>query len=654
MKVTIEDIVEFYDENPEYIGKLLADTRYGFKKIEFADVTSYDSEIYEVTLDNGLSIKTSPDHLLFINDSWKKTKDIVVGDICSHKTGKSKIKNVALLDYKDDLFDLQIEEVHEFFANDIVSHNSTLLDALTFVLFGKPFRNINKPGLLNSINEKDCVVEIYFKIGKKSYKIVRGIKPAIFEIYCDSQLINQEASSRDYQEYLEKFILKMNYRSFKQIVVLGSSTFIPFMQLTAADRRAIIEDLLDIQIFSYMNVVLKQKLLSLKDQMTEIAHDRELVRVKIESTKKLISEIDNSNIAQIEKIDKDIIENMNQIEKLTNECEANQNDIDALNSDISDESKTNKKFSKLTNLSEKIQNNILKVKNEIQFYEENDNCPTCHQSIDDNHKNDQIQIYTKKILEYENGLSSLNGEIENLKERLSKISNIANTIREKSNEMQQKTATILAIRSYVARLNRDRNNIEKTRNTNTTYNDDLEKLKNKLDELEENEKNIINDKHNHEQVAILLKDTGIKTKIIKQYLPVMNKLINKYLSSMEFYVNFNINENFEEVIKSRYRDEFSYENFSEGEKQKIDLALLFTWRAIAKMKNSVNTNLLVLDEIFDSSLDANGTEELLKILNSISADTNVFVISHKSDIFIEKFRNTIKFEKINNFSRIVH
>jgi len=533
------------------------------------------------------------------------------------------------------------------------SGKSTLLDALTFSLFGKPFRGINKPGLLNSVNEKDCVVEIEFKIGKKSYKILRGMKPGRFEIYCDDQLVNQDASSRDYQEYLEKFILKMNYKSFTQIVVLGSSTFVPFMQLSASDRRAIIEDLLDIQIFSSMNVVLKQKLVTLKDAMNDVSHRRELTKIKIESTKKLIAEIDNTNVIQIEKINRDIANSNTQLITLTNECTDLQKEIEELSESILDEKKTNNKLAKLNNLTVKIEDNVSKAQTEIDFYRENDNCPTCRQSIEEEFKSQQIELYNKKIQEYNTGLNDLGIQIEKINTRISEIQVIAKKMANVNIEYQKKNATINAVRGYITRLTKDKQGIETNRTSDTAHTDDLKNLEKQLTDLEEEEKKVVNDKHHHEQVAILLKDTGIKTKIIKQYLPIMNKLINKYLTSMEFYVNFNINENFEEVIKSRHRDEFSYENFSEGEKQKIDLSLLFTWRAIAKMKNSVSTNLLVLDEIFDSSLDSNGTEELLKILNSISTDTNVFVISHKSDILFDKFRSVIKFEKVNNFSRIM-
>ena len=533
------------------------------------------------------------------------------------------------------------------------SGKSTLLDALTFALFGKPFRGINKPGLLNSVNEKDCVVEIEFVIGRKSYKIIRGIKPGKFEIYCDNELVNQDASSRDYQEYLEKFIIKMNYKSFTQIVVLGSSTFVPFMQLSAADRRAIIEDLLDIQIFSSMNVVLKQKLQSIKDSMNDVSHRRELTKVKIESTKKLIDEIANTKTLHIEKTQRDIANSRSQIVTLEKEKTDLDKEIEKLQNEVIGEKKLVSKSNKLNALISKIQDNSEKAQTEIVFYQTNDDCPTCRQSISEDFKLKQIETFQNKITEYDNGLKDIDSQLEKINTQIASIQKALKLIKNKTIKSQEKNATIVAVNNYIEKLQKEIEVIEKNKTIDTTHTDDLKALELKLANLVEEEKTLVNEKHYHEQVAFLLKDTGIKTKIIKQYLPIMNKLINKYLSSMEFYVNFNINESFEEVIKSRHRDEFAYENFSEGEKQKIDLALLFTWRAIAKMKNSVNTNLLILDEIFDSSLDSNGTEELLKILNSISSDTNVFVISHKGDILFDKFRSVIKFEKINNFSRIV-
>ena len=533
------------------------------------------------------------------------------------------------------------------------SGKSTLLDALTFALFGKPFRGVNKPGLLNSVNDKDCVVEIEFIIGKKSYKIVRGIKPGKFEIYCDNELVNQDASSRDYQEYLEKFVLKMNYKSFTQIVVLGSSTFVPFMQLSASDRRTIIEDLLDIQIFSSMNVVLKQKLQAIKDSIGDVLHRREVVKVRIESTKKLINEIANTKTLHVEKTRRDIANSESQIVTLQEEKSTLDKEIEKLQKEIVDEKKLVNKSNKLNSLIYKIQDNSDKANEEIDFYKTNDDCPTCRQSISEDFKKTQIQVFEKKIDEYNKGLKDIDDQLEKINLQIANIQKTLKAIKTKTVKSQEKNATIVAVNDYIKKLQKEVDAIQKNTATDTTHTNDLKSLEKELNELVEQEKELINEKHHHDQVAILLKDTGIKTKIIKQYLPIMNKLINKYLNNMEFYVNFNINESFEEVIKSRYRDEFAYENFSEGEKQKIDLALLFTWRAIAKMKNSVNTNLLILDEIFDSSLDSNATEELLKILNFISSDTNVFVISHKGDILFDKFRSVIKFEKINNFSRIV-
>jgi DNA repair exonuclease SbcCD ATPase subunit len=402
-----------------------------------------------------------------------------------------------------------------------------------------------------------------------------------------------------------------------------------------------------------MNVVLKQKLQAIKDEMSDVSHRREVVKVKIESTKKLINEIANTKTLHIEKTQRDIANSKSQIVTLEKEKASLDQEIVKLQSEVVGEKKLVGKSNKLNSLIVKIQDNAEKAQSEINFYETNDDCPTCRQSISEDFKKTQIQTFQDKIAEYGNGLKEIDNELEKINTQIAQIQKTLKKIKDKTFKSQEKNATITAVNGYIQKLQKEIDTIEQNKTIDTTHTDDLKALEKQLNDLVEDEKRLVNDKHHHEQVSILLKDTGIKTKIIKQYLPVMNKLINKYLSSMEFYVNFNINESFEEVIKSRHRDEFAYENFSEGEKQKIDLALLFTWRAIAKMKNSVNTNLLILDEIFDSSLDSNGTEELLKILNSISSDTNVFVISHKGDILFDKFRSIIKFEKINNFSRIV-
>ena len=529
---------------------------------------------------------------------------------------------------------------------------STILDALTFALFGKPFRKINKPQLMNSINNANCVVEVEFTIGKKKYKIVRGMKPNIFEIHCDNVLINQDAKAKDYQEHLEKVILKLNYKSFTQVIVLGSAAFIPFMQLSAADRRAIIEELLDIGIFSSMNTLVKNKLSAIKDGQRDVEYTLKLTAEKIEMQKQNIEDHKKLSEAEIEKKTAEIQKNNDFLNETMKNVGLIQKHIDALESQIADENSVNSKQSKFLQIESKFEDSIKKLKREIKFYDDNDNCPTCQQAITTEHKAKHVEEKNKKVSEITEAANKLNDEMLKVNERIANISGVIKHINAHQAEIVKLNAQFSSITAYNTKVLQEieilKNNTKTIGNDNTK----LKELKVELDKAITESKQLSADKQYHEFAATLLKDTGIKTKIIKQYLPVMNKLINKYLTAMEFFVNFNLNENFEETIKSRHRDEFSYASFSEGEKMRIDLALLFTWRQIAKMKNSVSTNLLILDEVFDSSLDGVGTEEFMKLLNSMDKSTNVFVISHKGDQLFDKFRSVIRFEKKNNFSQV--
>lgn len=538
----------------------------------------------------------------------------------------------------------------------IVGHNgagkSTILDALTFGLFGKPFRKINKPQLMNTINNGDCVVEIEFKIGKKQYKVIRSIKPNAFEIYCDSVLVNQDAKAKDYQEHLEKFILKLNYKSFTQVVILGSASFVPFMQLSPADRRAIIEDLLDIQIFSSMNSIVKNKISTIKDEQKTVDYNIKLVDAKIALQKQNIEDNKKNHLVEINKKTQEIADNDTHLNKVAKDIGLIQKHIQQLTDKITDKTAVASRTTKLITLQSKFEDNVRKLNKEISFYENNDNCPTCQQAIATDTKDKHVTEKQTKITEIQTATTKLEEELQNVHNRLEEIEKIQKHINAHNSEVVKLNTQVTSINSYNARLLKE---IEELRTRTVSTDGDDDKLKTLNAELQGYNtvaEQLSIDKQYHEFAATLLKDTGIKTKIIKQYLPVMNKLINKYLTSMDFFVNFNLNESFEETIKSRHRDEFSYASFSEGEKMRIDLALLFTWRQIAKMKNSVSTNLLILDEVFDSSLDGVGTEEFLKLLNSLDNSTNVFVISHKGDQLFDKFRSVIKFEKKNNFSQV--
>jgi DNA repair exonuclease SbcCD ATPase subunit len=538
----------------------------------------------------------------------------------------------------------------------IIGHNgagkSTILDALCFGLFGKPFRKINKPNLLNSINQSKGVVEVEFKIGQKQYKVVRGIKPNVFEIYLDGELLNQDAAARDYQEVLEKNILKLNFKSFTQVVILGSASFVPFMQLSASDRRSIIEDLLDIQIFSTMNGLVKEKMSGIKDATTKLKYDMELTAEKITMQKQNIEEHKKHNETEIQRKKNEISESQKQIEKITNDITLIGKHIQSLYSKISDTESVKNKNKKLFLIESKIEKGIKKNEKEIEFYEHNDTCPTCTQSIGSDFKNEKILERKEKIDAQQNGLVEVMEEINKLNARLTEIDLINKKITAHNNEVVKQNSTYEAVLKYIAKLNDEVNELSNRKDNLEEENGKLKELREQLAVYVKQQESLSIEKQYYEYASNLLKDTGIKTKIIKQYLPIMNKLINKYLKAMDFFVNFNIDENFNETIKSRHRDEFSYANFSEGEKMRIDLALLFTWRQIAKLKNSTNTNLLILDEVFDSSLDTVGTEEFLKLIHEMGTDTNIFVISHKGDQLFDKFRSVIRFEKKNNFSQV--
>jgi DNA repair exonuclease SbcCD ATPase subunit len=532
------------------------------------------------------------------------------------------------------------------------SGKSTMLDALCFGLFGKPFRNINKPQLLNSINQKDCLVEVEFDTGNKSYKIVRGIKPNKFEIYCDNNLINQEAAARDYQEFLEKFILKLNYKSFTQIVILGSASFTPFMQLSASDRRAIIEDLLDIQIFSTMGGLVKERLSTNKEGMSTKKHEIELTQQKYDMQKKHIDEMKQNNEDKVNEYVKEIQCHNETVSSLLVNVATLTAETGELQLVVASKIETETKVKKITKLESQIETNLSKFRKDISFFQSHDDCPTCRQAIASSFKEEELGNLSTRVQECEHGLIELEKKLNEEQNKLNAINETQKLINQKQVEIATANTTITETNKMIARLQKLIEELKNSKVVTDLEEQRLKELKDSLLSLKEDLKLLIEEKSYYDVASALLKDSGIKTKIVKQYLPVINKLVNKYLASLDFFVNFNLDESFKETIKSRHRDEFSYNNFSEGEKQRIDMALMLTWRAVAKLKNSSNTNLLILDETFDSSLDANGTEELMKILHMLEG-VNLFVISHKGDILQDKFANVIRFVKEKNFSRIV-
>ena len=527
---------------------------------------------------------------------------------------------------------------------------STILDALCFGLFGKRFRQISKNQLINTVNSQGTVVEIEFETQNKNVKVVRGIKPNTFEIWVDGNMINQSANAKDYQKHLEQQILKLNYRSFTQVVILGSSTFIPFMQLKSQARREVVEDILDIKIFSLMNLILKGKVKSLNADISENQYQVELNREKVELQENYIEDIERNKDTLLSQ--KTTLRDGNEEEVFSRKEEANtiteenQTLLDAM----SGEDAAVEKRDKLKDIQFTLKDKHNRHEQMIDFLEKNDVCPTCEQDIDEAFKTKAISQRNEQVKELSEGLIQMKKEMDKATNKLKEYKDIAKVLNDNNIKLAKLNSGITELEKFNATIAEEIRQLESGDVTKTDY-EKLDNLKKLCYSLESTKSKLKEDMVYFDVARNLLQDTGIKTKIIKQYLPIMNKLINGYLSSMDFFVNFNIDENFNETIKSRFRDVFSYANFSEGEKMRIDLALLFTWRAVAKMKNSTNTNLLILDEIFDSSLDATGTDDFLKILNTFEKE-NVFIISHKQDMLIDKFRSVIKFEKVKNFSKV--
>ena len=527
---------------------------------------------------------------------------------------------------------------------------STILDALCFGLFNKPFRSISKSQLINSVNGGGAVVEVEFTVGGKEVRVVRGIKPNKFEVYVNDNMINQDANARDYQKHLEQQVLGLNYRSFTQVVILGSSTFVPFMQLSTKARREVVEDILDIKVFSLMNFLLKNKTKELNEEIRNVEYNYALTEEKITLQQKFIEDVINNKSSIITENKQKIKDNNSTIGTRNGDIKVLEDEKIALSYDAEEHLKVDKKLKKLTQTEAALKNKRSEHDRQIQFFQTNDECPSCEQPITESTKQTQIESRNTKIREIENGIGDLQRLESEEQDRLQSILNDLDTIRQNDVEIAKIRASIVELEKFNAKLQKD---IETYESGSVSEEDKtkLAELKGTIKYIDEQKSKLNEDRFYIDVAKNLLQDSGIKTKIVKQYLPIMNKLVNTYLSSMDFFVNFNIDENFQETIKSRFRDEFSYASFSEGEKMRIDLALLFTWRAVAKMKNSTNTNLLILDEIFDSSLDGTGTDDFLKILNTFH-DQNVFVISHKQDMLFDKFRSIIQFKKEKNFSKV--
>lgn len=529
---------------------------------------------------------------------------------------------------------------------------STLLDALSFGLFGKPYRNITKPQLLNSINNKNCVVEVEFDVGSTEFKIVRGIKPNVFEIYQNGALINQASNTRDYQEYLEQNVLKLNHKSFHQIVVIGSASFTPFMQLPSPQRRNIIEELLDIQVFSRMNQLLKEKIARVKELINDANNQLEIIGEKVKLQNKYISDVQSLAKDQVRDKQGEIGSHQLAIRNLQSKNADLSKDLESLVQKQKSLKGIEQKKNKLATFGNKFDNAIQQSRENRAFFVDSTSCPTCSQEISTETRQKHIHQCDSKILEINEGLEKLNQELLAIEGQESTLLEEIEKFQSAQLDIVANNASITQLQKTIDKLESEILKIEGTEGDVGSATADLKILQDEKEKLAELKLGYIDSQNYNFLASEMLKDTGIKTKIVKQYLPVINKLVNQYLQTLDFFVLFNLDESFNETIKSRYRDEFTYASFSEGEKQRIDLSLLFTWRQIAKMKNSANTNLLILDETFDSSLDNDGIDNLMKILNTVTNDTNVFIISHKGDVLDSKFRNKIEFIKERNFSRI--
>lgn len=532
---------------------------------------------------------------------------------------------------------------------------STLLDALCFVLFGKPYRSINIPQLTNSINEKDCMVEVEFTIGDDSYKVRRGLSPKVFEVYKNNDLIDQEASSRDYQRLFEETILRMSYKAFCQVVILGSANYVPFMRLTAADRRSIVEAILDINIFSTMNTLLKAKVAKTKEDLIDIESQISVAKQKIALHEKYLDNRAKDTEEREQDLRNQMEEGERNIESLSYEVDGIRGQITALLNTIQDRKNNEKALTDLAVIHKQLKGKVRSVVSEIAFYDENDTCPTCSQQIDAGFKESVKTEKQGKLQEIKEGIEEIEETVARARDRMNQIESILSEVREKETEAVQKETSVKGIRKAIERAKVTLDEITKQRSEDTD-NDrkELESLKTDMDEMSREREVLVDDQFHYGIAANLLKDSGIKGRIIKHYIPLINRTINRYLTQMNLFVNFTLDEEFNETIKSRHHDIFSYASFSEGEKKKIDLALLFAWRAIASSKNSVSTNLLLMDEILDGSLDDTAVEAFLEILKGFDRSVHVFVISHKPKELLEsKFERHLKFVKTKNFSRLV-
>jgi len=531
------------------------------------------------------------------------------------------------------------------------SGKSTLLDALCWALFNKPFRIIKKEQMINTINQSDCEVEIDFEVGTKQYKVKRGVKPNLFEIYCNGQLIDQNASNIDYQKYLERNIMKLNYRSFIQVVILGSSLYEPFMKMKSRYRKEAVEEILDIKVFSHMDWMLRDQQGQLSKEILDVRHKCDLIETKYETELKHFNALSDLNTNDIDDKKEQLEKNNKANETYTLKVEELNKEIDSIKDELQGKEEVDNKLKQLLKMETKIEHNLHGHKKNLEFFQENDNCPTCTQPLEAEFRGEKIAYEKGKITVLEDGVKKLTEEVVKMEEKVNHFGAISKKLSDLYVDIAKVNTSLEQLNSYSDKIHEEILQLENKQTDSKKIATDLQQLKEELEQVKVQRDKVTNDKKYVDVLREVLSEKGAKTQIIRKFLPIMNTLINQYLQSMDLYVSFHLDEEFNETVKSRHRDTFVYNSFSEGEKLRIDLALLFTWRTIAKMKNSVNTNLLILDEIFDSSLDAQGTDDFFKIINKLNNE-NIFIISHKGDIMFDKFTNIMKFEKYKNFTRL--
>ena len=643
IQVTINDVVEFYKQHSEHISKIEVDTRFGYKKILYADITTKNSDVITTSLESGKILSTSPDHLLHNGNGWIRVADLVVGDPILTDVGIDCIESIKTEDDKENLYDLQVEDVKEFYANGFVSHNSTFIDAISFALFNKPVRSVNKDQVVNSINKKNCVVELYLEISGTTYKVTRGVKPSIFTIEKDGNMLDLESSVWDQQRFLERDVLMFNRETFNQIIILGNTSYIPFMSLKPTARRKVIEDLLDLGIFGKMSNLLDEKVSDLKISIRETRHEIGIAESGIKAYEATLQSLTDHARESTKK----------RISKLVEGGKESSNKIDDINHWLDVQKQKLTKFSNLKLLQKNVETSkkksaianhkLLEIDEKLQHFRINDECPTCNKTISDISK--FVEDLERSGLELELERETAKGEINRLELDIKSIKKMSSSISD--SELSVKRLFVDLERKY--KEIQDLKKELKAFSPDSTIGDQLDQTKIRLSQLQNIDMESSHLMSMYQSCQLLLKENGIKATVIEQYIPTINSLINSYLATMNFYVKFELNNSFVETIRSRHRDIFSYDNFSAGERMRIDIALLLTWRAIARIKNSVRTNLLIVDEVFDSSLDSDGIESALRLLGNLDK-SNVFLITHKSDSLVDNFTNILHFEKIRNFS----